>query len=783
MWFSRKNKEAERGKVASLEPMEPEVAPSRRDALRALGLAGTTAVAVPLAAGCHEARGVGADERPEDAFSLALDKPYVPGAEKFGTFEQRWIQSSCAQCPAGCGIRVRVVEGRAVRIEGNPDNPINRGGIGPRGMSALQALYDPDRIRTPLVRKAGKLEPTTWDAAEQLLASKLQSLRESGRPDKLLVLSGRQRGFALELLGRFCQVYGTPNLVDGRPSRTSALSQAMQAMVGSYEIPAYDWTGASYVVSFEAGLLEDSCQAVYFARAAGEVRRGRAGHRAKLVHAGPTFDLSAHNADEWVQINAGTSGTLALGLCYVLLRDNHFDHAAVERAAGFEQFKEALARFTPQYVESVTGARADAVVRIAHELEDNLTTAFGFVDERSLSFSNGWETAVGVLGLNGMLGAFGRGTAGLVVEPAPPYAPWPAVQLDEVARAGLAQPRMDKAGTPAYPLARSIHETLPEAITASPPEIVLLHHANPNYARPQPTRWKQALSKVPFVVSFSPYRDESVDEVAHLVLPDHMFLERWEDVAPAPSTGRAVAPIRHPVVEPLHDTKPTGDVLLAVARKMGAPMADAFPWRSFRGAVEERFVGLHAAQRGTIVEATERTFLTKLYEQGFWADVEGPPAPVQVTFQTAYAEPEWHGDPGEFPLRLLVFRPLGYAEGSGANQPWLRFLRSRPDSTYWSTPCTLHPDDAPDGVRDGDEIEVRSTWGTVVVPARIDPMMRKGYVAIPEGGGHTAFGRWAQGFGANPLHLIKPGPAAHSGAGVLANTRVRLRATRRRREG
>lgn len=776
MWFSRKKKDAKRD-----EALPGDVgATSRRDALRAIGLAGGTVAAASVVSGCP-AHGT---EQPVDDFSLALDKPWVPGAEKYGTFEQRWIRTSCGQCPANCGIRVRVVEGRAVRIEGNPENPINRGGIGPRGLSALQALYDPDRIRTPLVRKAGKLEPTTWAEAERLLASKLSALRSSGRTDKLLVMSGKQRGFSLELLQRFCQVFGTPNLVDGRPSRTSVMAQAMQATVGHFEIPAYDWQGADYVVSFEAGLLEDSCQAVYFARAAAEARRGKRGHRAKLVHAGPTFDLSAHNADEWIQINPGTSGTLALGLCHVLLRDERFDRAAVEaRTTGIELLRERVAELTPARVEAITGAPAEAVVRIARELEESLAGAFGFVDERSLSYSNSWETALSVLDLNALLGAVGRPSAGLMVEPRAPYADWPALELDEVARAGLARPRLDRAGTPDFPLARSIHETLPEAITQSPPEVVLLHYANPVYARPSPTRWRDALRKVPFVVSFSPFRDESVEEVAHLVLPDHTFFERWDDAVPAPSTGRAVAPVRHPVVEPLHDTRATGDVILELSRKLGDPVARAMPWRTYRGAVEERLVGLHAAQRGNIVQATERLFLGKLYEEGFWADLETAGPELRYTFQVAHAEPEWFGEAGEYPLRLLVYRPLGYAEGSGANQPWLRFLRSRPDSTYWSTPCTMHPDMAPDGVHDGDEIEIRSEWGTVVAPARLDESMRKGYVAIPEGGGHTAFGRWAQGFGANPLHLVRPGPARRTGAGVLCNTRVRIRAVRRREEG
>lgn len=775
MFWKKKNQE--RARTSSVES-GPEPDPARRTALRTLGLIGTGATLAPLASGCELLPGH-EEESTVEPFSLALEKPYVPGAERYGTFEERWINTSCGQCPAGCGIRVRVVEGRAVRIEGNAKNPINRGGIGPRGLASLQALYDPDRIRTPLVRKDGRLVPIGWREAERLIVSKLAALRSRGEPEKLLVMSGKQRGFGLELWARFCKAYGSPNLVDGRPSRTAVLTQAMGATLGHEEIPAFDWVGAQYVISFEAGLLEDSCQAVYFVRAAGEIRRGRTGHRAKLVHAGPSFDLSAHNADEWVQIHPGTGGMLALGICHVLARDNLYDGQFVSRSTGFEAFQQSLERFTPDSVAAATGTTPEVIVKIARELGENAGKSFAFMDERTLAFANGWETAVAVLNLNAMLGAPQRATAGLLLEPRPPYADWPEVELDGTAREGLAHPRLDLAGTPRYELARSIHETLPDAISRDPPSVLLLHYANPAYARVQPKRWRDALKKIPFIVSFSPYMDESVSEVAHLVLPDNTALERWDDAGSAPGVGLPVAGVRRPAVEPLFDTRPTGDVIISVAQALGDTVAAAFPWRSFRGAMEERLMGLFAARRGSIVEPTERAFLTRLYDEGFWVDDQEPPAPLPVQFQFKVEHPEmpeWSGDPREFPLKLIVFRPLGYAEGSGANQPWLRFLRARPDSTYWSTPATLHPDTAPEGLEDGAHLEVTSEWGTIRVPARFDESMMRGYVAIPEGGGHTAWGRWAKGYGANPMHLLKPGPARHSGAGMLCNTRVRLRA-------
>jgi molybdopterin-containing oxidoreductase family iron-sulfur binding subunit len=127
----------------------------------------------------------------------------------------------------------------------------------------------------------------------------------------------------------------------------------------------------------------------------------------------------------------------------------------------------------------------------------------------------------------------------------------------------------------------------------------------------------------------------------------------------------------------------------------------------------------------------------------------------------------------QYPLELVAYRPLGYAEGSGANQPWLRHLRTRQDQRAFTAPATLHPDDVP-GLVDGDTITITSPHGAIVVPIKLDRRMRSGTIAVPLGGGHTAFGRWAIGVGANPMRLLPPGPAPESGGNAICTTRVRV---------
>ncbi len=730
----------------------------RREALQALGAGGAAAIGAAALAGCRPVW----EPAEGDPTARALSKPPVPGAGGWATHEERWIPTSCAQCPACCGIRVRVVEGRAVRIEGNTRNPLNQGGIGPRGLSGLQALYDPDRLTGPMLRRHGRLERASWDEALAAVIEPLRALRARGAPDGLLVMSGSERGFVHELFARFCRAYGTPHFIDGSPAHGGVLAQAMEACLGVYGAPAFDWGGAACVLSLEAALVEGSCQAVYVSRIAAERRRGRSGRRLKLLHAGPTLDLAAFDADEWLRIRPGSSGALALGLCHVLVGELG--------AAPGEAFGRFLETFAPERAAALCGVRAEQVVRLAHDLAE-LRPSFAYVDERSLAYTNGWETALATLALNALLGAIER-PGGLRLPGAPPLAAWPEVVLDEIAVKALAAPRLDRAGTADFPRARSVHETLPEAIAAARPEIALLQQVNPAWARQQPRRWRDALATIPLVVSFSPFLDETVADVATIVLPDHTYLERWEDALPAPMNARPVVGVRRPVVEPLHDTRATGDVLLALAGGVGGAVAGAFPWRTFRHAMEARLAGLAAGSTES-TGAAPRPFLDRLFEEGFWAGADPELRTIEPVLHAELAEPIWRGDPSH-PLRLLAYRPLGYADGSGANQAWLHLLRDRPGARLWTTTAAFHPDSAP-GVADGDRVEVRSAWGAIVAVARLDRRMEAGLVAVPMGGGHTAFGRHARGVGANVMDILAPDPAPRTGAAVLCGTRVALR--------
>lgn len=799
---------------------------SRRQFFRGIGLAALTGLPACAAAPSGD--------------PFRIEKPPVPGAEKWRRYQERRIATACGQCAAGCGVAVRVVEGRGVRIDGEPDNPVNRGGIGPRGRSGLEVLYDPDRVRQPLRRKGARgahsLAPVSWSDALGELGRRLAELRARGEPHRLAIVCGRARGTVRDLWERFALAYGTPNHFDGLSRADGPVAQAMDLLQGVHEIPAYDWGSTRYVLSLGAGVLEASCQAIYFARAAARMRRGRPTERGKIVHVEPSRSRTAANADEWISILPGTYAAFALGIAHVLVRDGAYDREFLEeRCFGFEDWSDEqgrrhrglrsllLSTYAPGQAGALCGVPATTIERIAREIAAE-RPALAITDPRATRASNGLQVAMATHALNVLLGSIDR-PGGVLVQRSAPIAEWPAVVLDDAARAGSREARLDGAGGRRYPIGRSALEALPDALLSGSPyaaDLLLLDYANPLYSGTNPQRWRRALDKVPFIVTFTPFLDETAAEVADLVLPDHTYLERFEDAAPAPSVGFAVFGVRQPVVEPLYDTRHTGEAILDIARGLGGPVAAAFPWKDFRTLLVQRITSLQKSQRGSIREDSSAKFLRELFQRGFWEEppyeyghwsevIRTPSGRVELFSRRLWEalhdlaersgkSPQdllrewgfvpdldvaclphhdpirWQGAQEDYPLVLDPYTPGTYAVGSGANLPLLQELVTEPGLSAWKTTAEIHPETAAAfGVRAGDTVEVQSLEGRLTLPVHLDAGVHPEAVRIAQGGGHTAFGRFARGHGANVMDLVAPSLDPLGGTPSYLGTRVRIR--------
>jgi anaerobic selenocysteine-containing dehydrogenase len=781
----------------------------RRDFLKIVGVGGTGAAL----SGCS-LRELGT------ALQLTQEETYPePGPES-------WVTSTCGQCPGGCGILVRKISERAVKIEGNPANPVSRGGLCPLGQSSLQLLYNPDRIKQPLLRTGkrgeGKWETIGWDKAISLLSSRLKEIRQKAEPHTLVLVSGKERGLLSKVLQRFLEAYGSPNFIAAGWKDPMDIAQAI--MEGK-EDSSYDLENATHILSFGLNLLDGWSSPVRQMRAYASLRQGRPGRRGKLIQAESRLSVTAANADEWVPVNPGTEGVLALGLAHIMIREELYKKDFVHRyTLGFEDrvdekglwlagFRTVVMEdYTLDRVAKITGVTVDTILRLAREFA-SAEKALALFGGRA---SNSAFSAMAVHSLNALVGNIGA-KGGVLSEPKGPLPVWPAVAKDGIAQKGWAMPKVDQTKR-REPSAGPGVEALAEAVlTGEPYEVqaLLVHGANPLFTASNRKKMTEALTKVPFLVSFSSFLDETAS-AADLILPDHLYLEKWDDEPgprglPFPYIG-----LRQPVVEPLHQSRHTGDVILALAGALGGEIARAFPWKDFKECLLDHFKRIYESRVGTVAEGefeapwlkfleergwrypgapTFEEFWDKLRAKGSWWDPAATRGGETRSFMTPsgkfeftplragrkqpfprYESPRFFGDEKNYPFYLLVYSTLALQEGTGANQPFLQEIVGPHVNMHWDSWVEMNPETAKRlGIKDGDWLFVESPFGKVKTRAKLYVGTMPGVVNIPLGQGHTAFGRWAKGRGINPLDLIGEDYDQTSELPALLTTRVKIR--------
>jgi molybdopterin-containing oxidoreductase family iron-sulfur binding subunit len=635
--------------------------------------------------------------------------PYVIQPEEITPGVPVYYASTCTECQAACGLHVKTREGRPIKLEGNPEHPVNRGALCARGQAAIGHTYSPDRHKGP--SQDGQAVP--WDEAIATLAAKIRA-----NPGGTYVL-GRDTGpTSSAVIDRFVSAIGAGGRVLYDPFGNEALRAATRQVFGVASEPRFDLSGADLVIDFGSDFLETGSpveHARQLAAARSVADHGEGG--ARFVYVGPRLSMTASNADEWIAAKPGTEGILALAIA----------RAAVDAGAG--EALTALARYDAQSAAEKTGVDAETIQRLGRavaQAKAPVALPPGVASASRRAVAN----AAAVLLLNHVAGAQGK----TLHVSAPP------------------------AGEPASHRDLS---TLVDAMKAGKVSVLLVHDANPVHSLPADLGFQNALTKVPFVVSFATVADET-SAAAHLVLPDHSPLESWGDRAPRAGVRSVV----QPAVAPLYDTRATEDVLLELARALGANV----PAGTFREI-------LTAAWGDT-------DFRAALQRGGVFGDAgaagERPLASGAANLEVG--EPPLEGD-GDL---ILVAHPhplLG--DGSGANLPWLQEVADPVTKVAWTSWAEIHTETAERlGVEHGDVVSVETPVGRVELPVVPRGGVRKDVVAIAIGRGHTVGyyasgavdGRPGEARGVNVLDLL-PARADENGGPAYLTVRAKLEAT------
>src|SRR3990167_6289039 len=379
--------------------------------------------------------------------------------ERWATPEERLVPSICQQCPGGCGLIARTLDGEVAGIAGNPLHPINRGALCPKAYGALQLLYDPNRLRGPMARDGarGRLRPIAWDEALRRVTEHLSELRAKGLAHTVAILGGQYRGYRDTVWKRFAAAYGTPNYIRVRCLAPEQPALAHQLMQGATSPLSYDLAEARCILSFGVGLLESWLGPVHASRAFAGLRTGAEGPRGRLIHVDPRRSHTAIKADRWVPIVPGTDGILALGIANGLIREGLHDREFVEQHThGFEDWVEASGQRREGFKDLVlsehglltasnaTRVAVKTILEIARDLAPLKPAVV--VGERGPAYGpHDLHTRMAIHSLNALLGNIGV-AGGLLAQADLPLSPLPGVAQDEAAKRGLARPRIDGAG-------------------------------------------------------------------------------------------------------------------------------------------------------------------------------------------------------------------------------------------------------------------------------------------------------------------------------------------------
>jgi anaerobic selenocysteine-containing dehydrogenase len=312
--------------------------------------------------------------------------------------------------------------------------------------------------------------------------------------------------------------------------------------------------------------------------------------------------------------------------------------------------------------------------------------------------------------------------------------------------------------------------------SSSPIDTLMLYDANPVFGAPRAWRVREALAKVPYIVSFSSFHDET-SILADLVLPDHSFLESWVDDAPESGSAVPVVSLGEPAMRPLHQTRAMPDVLIAASQALGPAAGPALPWKDYEEMLHTATLSLPGASQLSWDELKQRG--------GWWPDGTGAPTvasqtsllagPAKPSTPIAASEPGFDGDPAAFPFHFLPYASQSFLDGSLAHLPWLQEMPDPLSTAMWSSWVEINPTTAARlGITDKDLVEISSNHGSVRAPALLSPGIAPDIVAMPVGQGHETFTRYASDRGANPLSVLAPIADSETGSLAWAATRVRI---------
>jgi anaerobic selenocysteine-containing dehydrogenase len=504
----------------------------------------------------------------------------------------RWEASSCLGCTSWCSVQVYVQDGRATKIRGNPNSKVNGENLCVRGHMALQQVYDPDRVKQPMKRtnpKKGRGEdpgfvPISWDEALDTIADKIMELRRNDEAHKFMLTRGRYTYLRDILYDRLPKIIGSPNNISHSSICAEAEKFGPYFSEGIWAYRQYDVKNARYVICWGADPIATNRQVSHYNNVWGELLA-----RAKVATVEPRLSATAAKSDEWLPVKPGQDGAVAVAMAHVILTkglwnrefvgdftdgENRFRLGEeVDENLFSDNYSHGLVKWwnielkdrTPEWAEERSGVSAEQIERVATEFAEAAPHAICWVGGGPTMQVRGAYNSMATHVLNGLVGSVDN--QGGTLASNPEYSRgFPSVDpyLDDIAREGIAKPKIDQRGYLEFPALNGgrsgggvVTNRAADGILDEDPydiKMIIAYFNNFAFSNPQIDRWEKAMEKVPFNVHLTTHATE-YSMYCDLVLPaTHHLFERHGFMKSIGNTYRQL-PLNRPVIDRVWDVK------------------------------------------------------------------------------------------------------------------------------------------------------------------------------------------------------------------------------------
>ncbi|HXV22586.1 MAG TPA: molybdopterin-dependent oxidoreductase [Desulfuromonadales bacterium] len=638
------------------------------------------------------------------------------------------VFTSCGMCVNKCGVIARVRDGVIHKLDPNPHFAAkSRAMLCARGNAGVKVVYDPDRLKYPLIRVGargeGQWRRASWEEALDEVAKQMNAVAEKYTRAGVMFAS-TEGTFQEHFFMQLAECFGSPNTVRHPTLCLSSNIQGFGATFGTNPTP--DVLGADYIIMSganrsEALITPDSI----------DMLKGDGGHR-KLVYLDPRFTKTAAKADEWYPIRPGTDMAFILAMIHVIVKEELYAKNFVETmTVGFDRLVPHIEPYTPEWAAAECDIPAADIRRIAREFAAAAPKAVYYQGRRSSFFANDTQMRRAMAILNAVVGNWDveggmLPNRSIALNKHDYLAPWyddvPG-RLDEGAVTYLSE----KDGS--WPIFR-------DRVLAGKPYPVkgmLAYKQNVLASVPNRAKSLKMMEQMDFICTI----DITMSDTAwysDVVLPEATYLERLDP----PEVLGGIVPVvafRQPAIEPMFESKPCLWIMQELAKRLGEEIAETFDFT-----MEEHIEHMVQANPKILEDLrTKGVYLEA--EQPVYGATYGQPLKTKSGKVEIYSEK--YAENGLDPLpvytppeavpagkyRLLVGRHAYFTHGTTANNPYLHDIM--PENTLW-----LNPREADRlGLTNGRLVRVRSAVGEETLKLEVTEKIRPDSVYLAHGFG------------------------------------------------